>query len=266
MKAFLDVETTGFTPGQIAQLTYIITDDELNFVKAKNYYFSVDTMPQGATAVHGLTKVKLRKLSNDTGFFDHAREILDDLQECDMICHNTEFDSSFIIEEFHNIGLKPPKGFAACTMKYFTNICKLHPKRYGEYKWPKLEEVLKHTGISAEDVLAAAKSIFGCEDIGFHDSRFDATAVYLICSKGMDKEQFAEMQTAYKEVAAPRRQVAATAASAPAPVAAPKKKKSLWMTVWFIVSLAALFNEPWLGILSFAALSFVAYKKAKVSS
>jgi len=266
VKAFLDVETTGFTPGQIAQLTYIITDDDLHFIKAKNYYFSVDTMPQGATAVHGLTKVKLRKLSNNQGFFDNAREILDDLQDCDVICHNTEFDASFIRAEFYNLGLKPPKSFSGCTMKHFTNICRLRGGRNGQYKWPKLEEVLTHTCIMPDEILETAKSMFDCDTIGFHDSRYDAVAVYLICSKGMTKEQLAEMETAYREVAATRREVASTTnvASSASPTIALKQRKPInWMTAWLVVSVIAAFGQPLIGVPSLLGCAYFYYRRHK---
>ena len=51
MYVFLDTETTGLHPGQIAQLSYIVTDEELNIKKAFNQYYSVEQMSRGAAKV-----------------------------------------------------------------------------------------------------------------------------------------------------------------------------------------------------------------------
>jgi len=55
MKVFLDTETTGLEPGQIAQISYIISDDDLNIQKAENIYFKVKSMEPKAQSVHGLS-------------------------------------------------------------------------------------------------------------------------------------------------------------------------------------------------------------------
>lgn len=265
MKAFLDVETTGFEPGQIAQLAYIITDDDLNFVKAENYYFSVDSMPRAATEVHGLTKAKLKKLSDGKEFYHSAPQIAEDLKNCDIICHNLDFDSEFLDYELRSCAQYTKLNYSACTMQYFTDICQLRPKRNGKWKWPKLNEVLSHLKITEQEVLDNAKRLFECEDISFHDARFDVSAVYLICSKAMTKEQLAEMQAAYIESIA-RREVAVTARSISQSLPAPKnKKRTTWMGIWLIVSIIIIPGLPWVGILSLAACSFVAYRRKKAS-
>ena len=48
-----------------------------------------------------------------------------------------------------------------CTMKETTDLCKL-PGRYGNYKWPKLQELHKH--------------LFGENFVGAHDAMFDIKA------------------------------------------------------------------------------------------
>lgn len=147
-RAFVDVETTGFVPGQIAQLSYIITDEDLRVLTAKNFFFNVETMPKKATEVHGLTKAKLRKLSGDKAFFDSAREIRADLYKCAIISHNLNFDASFLHSEFRKLGMLPPKNMVGCTMEYFTDICSLPPFRNGRWKWPKLSEVMAQVSLN----------------------------------------------------------------------------------------------------------------------
>ena len=58
MILYFDTETTGVRPGQICQLSYIIQDT--SGVSAKNFFFSVDYVEQGASAVHGFSVQKLR--------------------------------------------------------------------------------------------------------------------------------------------------------------------------------------------------------------
>ncbi len=190
MKVFLDTETTDFTPGQIAQLSYIITDDHLNYIDAKNFYFTVDSMTAGASKRTGLTKPLLNKLSIGKRFNDHRAEIYEDLNGQELICHNAGFDCNFLNKEF-STSPGPPFAYrrSFCTMEYFTDICKLPPKsnkRGIKYKWPKLSEVLEYLYITSKDVRLNAAKLFGGKEKSFkaHDSRYDATAVYMIYKKG----------------------------------------------------------------------------------
>ncbi len=186
MMIFLDTETTDFTPGQIAQLSYIITDNSLYFIDAKNFYFTVDHMTAGASKRNGLTKSLLKKLSGGMRFHDHREEIYKDLNGQKLICHNAKFDCNFLNKEFRT-SPGPPFAYRVsfCTMEYFTDICKLPPKfkkRCVKYKWPKLEEVLKYLSITNRRVRREAARLFGGLEKSFkaHDSRYDATAVYMI--------------------------------------------------------------------------------------
>ena len=58
-KIFLDTETSGFKPGQIAQLTYTITIDDKVEV-AKNFFLACDYIDPGAEKVHGFSVDKLK--------------------------------------------------------------------------------------------------------------------------------------------------------------------------------------------------------------
>lgn len=71
-------------------------------------------------------------------------------------------------------------------MQRMTPVCCLKGP-YG-LKWPKVEEALRHIRATIEGVLVKAGELFE-EDmvlepiyppLGFHDARFDVTAVYLI--------------------------------------------------------------------------------------
>ena len=91
---FLDTETTGFEPGQIAQLTYIIEHEDI--LTPKNFFFNVDEMSEGAAKVHGFTKERLVELSKGQVFKDIHEQVLKDFEDSILICHNVNFDYSFV--------------------------------------------------------------------------------------------------------------------------------------------------------------------------
>ena len=179
----LDTETSGFKPGQICQLSYIIFDEDFKILKTFNQYFVVESVDEGASNVHGLTVEKLEKLSNGKIFKDIFAEFLSDIIEMDRIfIHNSPFDIGFINAELSRLGIAFDFAKAFCTMRYHVNICKLPGKgRDGEdYKWPKLSEVLEHYNI--QDVtVKSCEEIYQCEEISFHDARFDVVSLYEIC-------------------------------------------------------------------------------------
>lgn len=274
-RAFVDLETTGFVPGQIAQLSYIITDEDLRVLTAKNFFFNVETMPKKASEVHGLTKAKLRKLSGDKAFFDSAREIRADLYKCAIISHNLAFDASFLHSEFRRLSMLPPKNLVGCTMEYFTDICRLPPFRNGRWKWPKLSEVMAQVSLKEQTILATARQLFQCEDIGFHDARYDVSAVYLICARAMSREQFCTMIGSIDEAAAiiagptvesqvaallgaPRVETAETHPDGDMDAIIPMQPKQSAASsqghralMWIAVSALLSFVNPWIGALCF---------------
>lgn len=187
MKTFLDTETTGLKPGHIAQLTYILTDDDLQIQKTENLFFKIPegSMEEGAQEVHGLYEEVLNDLSNGKSFSQHAFRILKDLQNSTLICHNVEFDLNYLKTEFEECGIiYNPNTF--CTMEHFTPLCKLPPKpgKTG-YKWPRLQETLNFLNIAPEEALEKTRELFG-ESNGFHDSRFDTMGLFMIYKKGKE--------------------------------------------------------------------------------
>jgi DNA polymerase III epsilon subunit-like protein len=187
MKTFLDTETTGLRPGYIAQLTYILTDDDLQIQKTQNLFFKIPegSMEEGAQNVHGLYEEVLNDLSNGKTFSNSAFKILKDIQNSTLICHNVEFDLNYLKTEFEECGIiYNPNTF--CTMEHFTPLCKLPPKpgKTG-YKWPRLQETLNFLNIAPEEALEKTRELFG-ESNGFHDSRFDTVGLFMIYKKGKE--------------------------------------------------------------------------------
>ena len=73
-KLIFDTETTGLNPygNQIAQLSYLMIDDNYEVKTAKNFYFAVDYVEAGASEVNGLTKKVLDELSEGKKFKDFS--------------------------------------------------------------------------------------------------------------------------------------------------------------------------------------------------
>ncbi len=185
MILYLDTETSGLRPGQICQLSYIIqTNDKIT---AKNFFFTVDNVEYGAFLVHGFSVEKLKSLSNGKRFFDHLDQIKLDLESADLlVAHNINFDMSFLRTEFERAGVPLYIKSEFCSMKNMTPVCKL-PGRHLGYKYPKLCEMTAHFSLSDYEIGLTASQIFG-DKSGFHDARFDTTALYLSMEMAMSSE------------------------------------------------------------------------------
>lgn len=178
-KVFLDTETTGLAPGQIAQLSMIIEEDD-GSVRAKNYFFEIDYITSGAEEVCGRGVEFYKDASNGKRFADYCEEIYKELENATLIAHNLEFDENFISTEFwrQNIVFKPAGRF--CTMKYFKDILNIIGKN-GRVKNPRLEELVDSFSIDKEKVRTYSEKLFGTNDTGgFHDARYDTTAMFVV--------------------------------------------------------------------------------------
>lgn len=185
MIVYLDTETTGLHPGQICQLSYIVQNK--NNVCSKNFFFSVDYVETSAFLVHNFSKDMLDKLSLGKGFESSIEQIFEDFDRADVICsHNTAFDFSFLDKEFSRCGRIFAPNNSFCTMKNSVGYCKLPRSNSRGYKYPKLSQLCQILGISDISIEQACSKIFGAE-VGYHDARFDTTAVYLAVNCAIDK-------------------------------------------------------------------------------
>lgn len=190
MVIFFDTETTALSPGNICQLSYIMQTGKV--VRAKNFYFEVDTMDYSAEQVHGLSIEKLKKLSNGKRFKDCVDEIMQDFSNASLyVAHNANFDINYLRHDFEELGLEFPEREVFCTMKQTVPICKLPKARGLGYKYPKLNELCSFFCIDDNLVLEYTKKAFG-ESLGFHDARFDTMAMFLAITKG--KEEYKDLQ------------------------------------------------------------------------
>ena len=183
-----DTETTSIKPGHICQLSYITIDASTKPQQTigKNYFFTVDEMDPAAEAVHGFSLEKLYDLSNGQYIEDLTEEFINDFCEADFVIgHNVNFDVRFLKLELEAMGIDYEPKNMFCTMQYYRDICKiLRPS--GDYKNPKLEEVINFLGITKDQISSKADELFqGSGD--YHDARFDTAATYLLIIEGLKK-------------------------------------------------------------------------------
>lgn len=178
-KVFLDTETSGLAPGEIAQLSMII-EEETGEVRANNYFFKIKSITEDAEKICGRGLDFYETASNGKTFADYKDEIYNEIKDATLIAHNLKFDENFISTEFwrQNIVFTPAGRF--CTMDYFKPILKI-PGRYGKPKNPKLEELVDYFNINKEKVKRYSEQLFGTSDTGgFHDARYDTTSMYVV--------------------------------------------------------------------------------------
>ena len=185
MILYFDTETSGLHPGQICQLSYIMQSGDKT--TAKNFFFAVDYVEYGAFSVHGFSVDKLKRLSGGKRFIDCFKEIEQDFLSADLVVsHNTAFDFSFMRAEYERVMAVFKYKNSFCTMKKTTPICKFTRSCGVAYKYPKLSELCSFLMITDNEIFEKCKALFGA-NVGYHDARFDTTAVYLASLKGMEK-------------------------------------------------------------------------------
>lgn len=173
-----DTEATDLIPGQICQLSYLMIDH--GGESAKNIYFSVDEMSEGAREVHGLGLSALDELSGGLRFEDRAKEIFEDFSAAKLLVgHNVSADDKYLRVEFERLGMRLPRINTFCTMNYFTSDANLPRKvNTGRKKPPKLCELAEHFDLSEDFIRERCASWFG-EGGSAHDARYDTAATYL---------------------------------------------------------------------------------------
>lgn len=191
-----DTETSGFKPGYICQLSYIIDDGDGAPAAGKNLFFSVGYVEPGASRIHGFTVDALAELSGGRKFADRSDEVLGDFMSASvLVAHNFDFDRGFLAAEFRRAGKELRlAGEPLCTMRHFTPICKLPPSSAGAhrnpYKYPSLAELVRFLGIAEADIAGLAAAAFSLGGgMKAHDARFDSAATYL-CYKAARERGF----------------------------------------------------------------------------
>jgi|SRR4030067_756821 len=174
---FFDTETTGLSPGQICQLSYIITDEEKTI--GKNFFFTVGYIEPGAYKIHKYTVQELTRLANGFSFRHHCGEIYSDFLNINTaVAHNIDFDINFLKIELSRCGYTLKVSHFFCCMKRLTGVIGITGIR-SKYKYPSLKELVKFLTIEEKDISRHCRLHFGADKASYHDARYDATAVML---------------------------------------------------------------------------------------
>lgn len=186
---FFDTETTGLPSDfnlpryvvdnwpRLVQLSWIITDDKGNRLKAADHIIKPDgfSIPTEASNIHGITTK--RAMSEGDDLIAVIDEFLSDYKSADLIAgHNVDFDKNVVGAEIIRMGgqdimdSKP----TMCTMKSSTDYCALPNKKGDGYKYPRLQEL--HTILfdipfedahnSASDIAATEKCFWKLVQLG----------------------------------------------------------------------------------------------------
>lgn len=113
--AVVDVETSGFRPGQarIVSVAALAVGDDGNVEKSFSSLLDPGVDP-GPTHVHGLTA---EMLAGQPTFADVVDQVADVLRGRTLVAHNVAFDYSFLTAEAELIGAELPIDSAMCTVE-----------------------------------------------------------------------------------------------------------------------------------------------------
>ena len=168
----LDVETTGlplrrnihpakdtthnWNNARVIEICYIISDKETgDCVKEVCHIIR----PHGefdlsaeSVKIHGITHEQVSKGVHITDVFTELNKDIAEFGVDLFVSHNIEFDCNALLSEIYRLPGNLHKGVLDilkcteryCTMKNSRDILKLRPIRYGEYKYPKLEELCRY--------------------------------------------------------------------------------------------------------------------------
>ena len=173
---FFDTETTGLPDDfdapitdvdnwpRIVQISWIMTDDQNNLIKEKDFIIKPEgyEIPYESSEIHGITTEKAMTVG--LPMKDVMTTFVNDVKSCDVVVgHNVEFDINVSRCEAFRLGWSNPfKGKQViCTMLESTAFCAI-PGWYGDYKWPRLQEL--------------HKALFGCYFEDAHNSKADIEA------------------------------------------------------------------------------------------
>ncbi len=119
--AVVDVETSGFRPGQarIVSIAALAVGDDGNVEGSFSTLLDPGVDP-GPTHVHGLTA---EMLAGQPTFGDIVGDIVGVLRGRTLVAHNVAFDYSFLAAEAELIGAELPIDSAMCTVELSRRLC-----------------------------------------------------------------------------------------------------------------------------------------------
>ena len=113
--AVVDVETSGFRPGQarIVSLAALALGDDGNVERSVSTLLNPGVDP-GPTHVHGLTA---EMLADQPCFGDVVQDLIEVLRGRTLVAHNVGFDYAFLAAEAELLGIELPIDSVMCTVE-----------------------------------------------------------------------------------------------------------------------------------------------------
>lgn len=138
----LDTETTGLSPlggGRVCEIALLKSKSGMRLESFSTLINPQIYIEPEVTAIHGITN---EMVAQSPSFADIAPRLLDMFEGSVLICHNADFDVSFLQNEFGLLGLKMPSITILDTLKF--------ARRHGNFASNRLGEVARSLGISSE--------------------------------------------------------------------------------------------------------------------
>lgn len=138
----LDTETTGLNPlagGRICEVALLASKGGRRTASFSSLLNPQVFIEPDVTAIHGITN---EMVAQSPKFEDIAPKLLGLLEDSVLICHNADFDTSFLINEFNLIGLKMPPVVILDTLKF--------ARTNGNFTKNRLGNIAQQLGISSD--------------------------------------------------------------------------------------------------------------------
>jgi DNA polymerase III epsilon subunit-like protein len=154
---------------RIVQFSWGLYTEDGEQVAIKDFIIEPDgwTM-NGSDRIHGISQE--RALTEGVDIKGVLNEFKNDIENncLKLVCHNVDFDKVVVASEFVRANIPLTEVATYCTMKETADFCKLYPRKRGQYKWPKLDELyrkcfnaeLENAHNSYYDVINCAKCYF----------------------------------------------------------------------------------------------------------
>ena len=175
---FVDYETTGLTSPRPVQTSYILTDYNLNIIKAKNIFTYQSAIETDASDIHGLTSERLIEIG--AGSELQLIDELDDIFRLNPIfmSHNVRFDMEVTKLLYNNNGRQLDDMLEVCSYRrrgFFNN-------KFINNKLGTIFSFYYPEGMLEEDYVNI-ENMFGVNARTLHNASYDVYALYKIYSK-----------------------------------------------------------------------------------
>lgn len=147
--AFIDLETTGLSPGEGERVVEIAVIRN-EYFEDKLQCFHALINPEGkkvskkAIEIHGYTN---DMLADKCTFAEVAEELTDLLQDCELVAHNAPFDVGFLDAEFSRVGMPPVSEICWSVTDTLRMARKMYPRQRNT-----LDAVATRAGIDVKKV------------------------------------------------------------------------------------------------------------------